>query len=227
MATENKLYPNVYEYNDNVEIATAPHLELLNMKHELDLNKHRINEFLLKKKELENTLKHYKKIKYKWTNIDSGLKISGVIIGGLLGISAAALSGASILGLPILIYLGIGTGIASSFNLFLSETITIGMTSKKKKIYREICEITNHSINKLYLFQVKATEDKIITEDEIKEADKIIEEWKNEINKLKTGNVIEKVEKNAKKEIEEKLKLELKDIVLRLSEQEKLKKFMK
>jgi len=83
------------------------------------------------------------------------------------------------------------TTIFGGFNtayLFLSEGISIGLTSKKKKIYREVCEQLELGINKLYLFQHKAIEDNILTNDEILECQKIIEEINNKISKIKYGN---------------------------------------
>ena len=76
--------------------------------------------------------------------------------------------------------------------LFLSEGISIGLTSKKKKIYREVCEQLELGINKLYLFQMKALEDDVLTSDEIIECQKIIEEINNKISKIKYGSNIEK-----------------------------------
>ena len=71
------------------------------------------------------------------------------------------------------------TSIFGCFNaiyLFLTEGISIGLTSIKKKIYREVCEQLELGINKLYLFQHKALEDGILTSDEIMECQKIIKE---------------------------------------------------
>ena len=68
---------------------------------------------------------------------------------------------------------------------FISEGVYIGITSKKKKIYREVCEELALGINKLYLFQQKALEDVILTDEEIKECIKIVQEINGVINNIK------------------------------------------
>ena len=154
-------------------------------------------------------------MKYKWTNVDSSLKIISISIGSILGISTVVLTSVSTLGISLILYAGIISGIGGTISTFLSESFQIGLNSKKKKKYREICECIEHGIDKLYLFQLKALEDNILTDIEIEKSKEIINEVKNEIDKLKSGLVIEKVknklEKNIKKEIKLELKSELKD----------------
>ena len=72
--------------------------------------------------------------------------------------------------------------------LFLTEGVSIGLTSRKKKIYREICESIALGSNKLYLFKQKALTDGVINNEEIEEAKKIVEEIKDEILKIKVKN---------------------------------------
>ena len=69
--------------------------------------------------------------------------------------------------------------------LFITEGISIGITSKKKKIYREICEQLSLGINRLYLFQNKALEDKILTHNEMAECYKIVDEINKNIRDIK------------------------------------------
>ena len=174
-------------------------------------NFNHINEFLLEKKKLDEKLIHYKKIKNRWTNADSGIKIACITITGLLTISSSIFSGITLLGLAPVTGIII-TSVFGGFNavyLFLSEDISIGLTSKKKKIYREVCEQLELGINKLYLFQHKALEDNILTSNEILECQKIIQEINENINKIKYGNEVDKENKNKVKQE----KIEMKKLI--------------
>jgi len=170
--------------------------------------------FLLEKKKLDEKLIHYKKIKNRWTAVDSSIKIACISITGILTITTSVMSGLTLIALVPTTGI-ILTSILGGFNavyLFLSEGISIGLTSKKKKIYREVCEQLELGINKLYLFQHKAIEDNVLTSDEIIECQKIIQEISGQINKIKYGNEInnevKKDLKNEKIEMKKLLKLE-------------------
>ena len=173
------------------ELKVQPSAPQFNQVNKIDL-------FLLEKKKLDEKLIHYKKIKNRWTNADSGIKIGCISITGLLTISTSIFSGITLLGLAPVTGIII-TSIFGGFNavyLFLSEGISIGLTSKKKKIYREVCEQLELGINKLYLFQMKALEDNILSTEEIIECQKIIQEINEKINKIKYGSELNKEVKN-------------------------------
>ena len=70
-------------------------------------------------------------------------------------------------------------------NLILFEGTSIGLSSKKKKIYREICLAVELGISKLFIFQQKALADKILTNEEIEQSRKIVLDIKNEIQMIK------------------------------------------
>jgi len=188
-------------YNSPMEILQSNHTKLMKQKVKPTAPiypPNRINEFLLEKKKLDERLIHYKKIKNRWTNVDSSIKITCISITGLLTISTSIFSGITLLGLAPVTGI-ILTSIFGGFNavyLFLSEGISIGLTSKKKKIYREVCEQLELGINKLYLFQMKALEDNVLSSDEIIECQKIIQEINEKINKIKYGSELNKEVKN-------------------------------
>jgi hypothetical protein len=146
----------------------------------------RINEFLLEKKKLEEKLSHYKKIKKRWTKADSAIKITCMSLAGIITIATSVIGGLTpaILGATAGIITGVMGGVGG-VQLFLGEGVSIGVTSKKKKIYREICEQVEYGINKLYLFQVKALEDKVLSTEEIEECQRIITEINGKIEGLK------------------------------------------
>ena len=80
---------------------------------------------------------------------------------------------------------------------------------KRKKINREICEYIELGIDKLYLFQLRALEDNILTEGEIIKAKNIINEVKEEIIKIKNNKIDrESLTKLEKSKIEKEIKKE-------------------
>ena len=80
---ENKLYPTAPFDLEEQTIAT--------------IKKGRLNEFMNEKKNLEDLLVHYIKIKKRWTKVDSVLKITGITIGGLAGLTGTILTSISTL----------------------------------------------------------------------------------------------------------------------------------
>lgn len=149
----------------------------------------KINEFLSERKKLDELLAHYTKIKNRWTRADSTIKITGITLGFLLTCCSICIAPISTLGFgTVLIVTSSVAGGISALDLFLTETISIGLTSKKKKIYREICQCLELGINKLYLYQIKALSDNNLTNDEIETSKKIIEEIRRSCEALKCAN---------------------------------------
>jgi len=140
----------------------------------------RLSELKNLQENLEEYLLHYKKIKKRWTKVDSSVKIIGVGLVGITSLTAAVV--APVVNIPILTM--ILSGIAAG-KVVLTETISIGYTSKKVKQYREIIDNINYTINKLFLFNQKAMSDNILSIDEIKMAQKITKELKDNIKKIK------------------------------------------
>jgi len=192
---EEKIYPQFYptiqrKYSDEIVKPTTSYNEktYYNEKASAPIELNRMNEFLLEKKKLEERLTHYKKIKKRWTKADSIVKISCVSLAGSLTVATSIVGGLTpiILGATAGIITGVMGGVGA-VQLFLGEGVSIGVTSKKKKIYREICEQLELGINKLYLFQVKALEDKVLTTEEIEECQRIIIEINEKIDRIKNG----------------------------------------
>ena len=186
------------------------------LSHKIDtqkikINQNRINNFLLEKKQLEDLLIHYKKLKNKWTSIDSSLKIFLITSGGILSVSSVVITSISTFGSSLVLYVGVGIGAFSVVNNFITESISIGISSKKKKINREICEIIEHGIDKLYMFQLKALDDNKLTNKEIEQAKEIINLVKKDIQKVKSGFKVENVEKEIKSKIKKELEDELRE----------------
>ena len=150
------------------------------------IKKGRLNEFMNEKKNLKDLLTHYIKIKKRWTKADSVLKMTGITIGALAGLTGTIVASISTLGISTIpMIIGGVVGGFSAFDLFLTESLSIGLTSKKKKQYREICIKLELGINKLYLYQVKALSDNVLTVEEIKESIQIVQDIKDEIAAIK------------------------------------------
>ena len=190
---------NIYPKLNEVQLdASAPvegtELERSSFENDLlkvNINKLRIENFLNEKRVLEELLSHYNKLKNKWTKVDSSLKYFILSSGGALTIISTilpVLSGFGILP-TIALYCGAGVGLFTTINSGIEESFHIGLSSKKKKIYREICEAIKHCIDKLYFFQLKALEDNILTDEEINKAKDIIKDLREEILKIKQNNI--------------------------------------
>ena len=213
------IYPSLKNYKMYTEFDTTQDEKIIQTIKDL-----RVSEFMNEKKKLEDLLIHYSKIKKRWTKADSILKITGITLGSV-GILTATIIGsiptlgivAGVVGtsLTSVIVSGVLGGF-STVDLFLTETFSIGITSKKKKIYREICEKLELGINKLYLYQVKALSDNVLSNDEIEESIKIVNAIKDDILKIKQKDLpsfkqSEKIKLkenliNIKKEYKEKVK---------------------
>ena len=198
MTFDNKYENNIYPTLNNTQLQEASQT----------IYKTRISDFTNDKKSLEDLLLHYKKIKERWTAADSGIKLTGVVLAGLLGVSSAVTGGIIILipGIALTIVSAVCGGVGA-VNLFLIEGVSIGLTSRKKKVYREICECINHGIDKLYLFHQKALKDGELSDSELEESKKLIQDVRKQIATIKKSSPPEYVV-DEKKDLVKKLKQE-------------------
>ena len=94
--------------------------------------------------DLMNLLKQYKKLRKRWKRVDTSLKVGGILVIGLTGITAAVTGViAPPLIIPIIapavpIVLGVLSGAES---IVLSEVV-MGLTQRKKKFYLDKCNIS-------------------------------------------------------------------------------------
>ena len=96
MSENISIYPKL-----DLEVITSNEVETLNHKidvQKIKINQNRINNFLLEKKQLDDLLVHYRKLKHKWTCVDSGLKVFLVTSGGILSVSSVVITGVATLG---------------------------------------------------------------------------------------------------------------------------------
>jgi endonuclease V-like protein UPF0215 family len=106
-------------------------------KNDCTLSKARISEMLTKKREMEKTLAHFKKIEKRWTRADSIIKISGICLATATGIVATVLTSGAVIPYASMILIPQSAAIAgaalagsSAIKILLTEMITIGWTSR-------------------------------------------------------------------------------------------------
>lgn len=169
------------------------------------LSASRAQEMLSKRKELTLLLSRYNKLEMKWSKADCGVKCVGFVLVMTAGIGATVISGGTLLPVTIVpIVAGVLSGTAV-VNGILSETIILGLTSRKKKHYRRKKHLVNDYLNKLYLYFEKAVDDKIINIDEVIEFRSIYEEFQSKLQKFNCKMdkedelFIEKLQKESKR----------------------------
>ena len=163
---------------------------------------------LNKKKELEKELRHYVKVRKHWTRLDSCIKIIGTI--AAVSASLGATVTATISGVPFIVP-AILAGIAAVDGA-LTEIVVVGWTSRKKKVFRERCELIQSYMDKMYIYTEKCKQDGVITIEELEGYRKLIEEYNNAIRAIRYGVKnrkeydFEKLEREAYREVGKDLK---------------------
>ena len=126
-----KLYPDLSENNneaqDKIQIYNKNIYDQVNK----NLSDARIKEIQGKRHELEQSLKHYKKILKRWKKFGNVLKISSLVVLGASGLCGLIGVGLTIGGFVAPIVLGIIAPVGF-IEGFLSETFVLGLIKKKK-----------------------------------------------------------------------------------------------
>lgn len=148
----NSLYPNLNEYQKPAPSSVAPTTFM--------------NE---KRKQLEDKLNHYQKLKNKWGKADVIIKSIGIGLIFTTTIGSVIISTGGLIS-PVIFALLSGF---TAGEAFISEGLVIGLTSKNKSKYRKKCEEINNVLNKTYVHMQKVNRDGIITEQELNEFCKI------------------------------------------------------
>ena len=166
-----------------------------------------------KMKDLENKILHYRKLKCRWSNVDSIFKGVGTGLTLVLSISSGI---TGVLIIPTLI--PIIFSIITALNASVNSVLVIGLSSKKKAEYRSKVSELKRVLDKCYIFYLEAIEDKSISDDELTKFNKIynecltfrIDDQSNLIpqNSL-SPHQINKIKCNAQKEAKNELKQEI------------------
>ena len=179
------------------------------VKEQIDiaLNKARVDEMIKQRSALEKDLSHYKKCRTYWGRFDSTVKVVGTVTTFSTAISASVLA---LVAAPYLIP-GILSGV-SVINTTLSEVIIVGLTSKKKRLFRDKCLLIQGYLDKMYVYMERCKGDNVISIDEIEGFHKLMEEYLSEMNHLKMSASDSKyirIEKEAQRMAQQELKKEL------------------
>lgn len=128
-----------------------------------DRDRDRAKFMLDKRKDIERQLTHYKKVKNKWGKLDTAIKAIGLIL--VFGTTiAGVIIGTAGLAAPLI--LGVLAGVAAGETV-LSESISIGLTSRKKVHFRQRYEVINSYLNKLHIYFEKCRNDGVISIEEL------------------------------------------------------------
>ena len=159
----------------------------------------KMNFMMDKQKALREKLAHYKKIKKKWSCVNTALKITGISL-------SCILCGASILTMTpfsIPIAAAILGGISLG-NTAMTNLLTERFTSKRKKYFRQKCDHIKDYLNKMGTLFIKCKEDGQISPEEFEQFQKLLKEYESAMINTKSeikSKDVKKVEKMAKKEL--------------------------
>ena len=145
----------------------------------------------MKEKEdvLQEKLRQYTRAKKRWGKADSGVKLAGTILGftfvvGL--ITCIALGGVGIVSVSALTLAESILTSLGALNGLLTVMVSMRYTKRKKKEFNARIKLIEGYNNKIFYYTQRVKEDGIITIDELKQFDLLIEEFKNKLSELKS-----------------------------------------
>ena len=213
MTSEQTLYPQVPPPSDpslyppqSIVKSASETVEFI----EARLSPSRVDEMVRARAVLEKQLGHYRKIQRHWTRGDSVLKIAGTV-----------LTVSTTIGATVVPFVGpvIAAGVlggCSALSVALTETVVIGLTSRKKKVFRERCQLVQSYLDRMFVYIEKCRSDNVISIQELEGFRNLMEDYNNELNKTKASAVVDKrLEKIANRAAETQIK---KEYVHRLKE---------
>ena len=122
-----------------------------------------------KQRQLEEKLKHYKKLSKRWTiakNVSEGTGVGLTVICGVLAVVASS----GVIGIPLLLIFSTSSGTLAT----LITTITNkAFINKHRKALKDKYTRTKETHDKLFLYFQKCIEDKIITLEEIEQFERL------------------------------------------------------
>ena len=162
------------------------------------LEKQKIINFQNDVRFIDDKLNHYEKLERKWKKINNIFKYLALGITSISSIGGVCLLAISTAGITSFIIVPVGITLASSSVIvnFIDGALSLNLSRKKIKHFRDLVIVLNNAKHDLYLFQRKALNDEIITDEELNESRKIVEKCKNEIIQLQTKNEIKNVNSN-------------------------------
>ena len=168
-------------------------------KAELAKNEDRLEKMKREQALLQKDLEKYIRIRKSWNTADVAIKMTGTVLVFISTSAAIVFGTVGSLGILTPVVSGVGAAVLSSVTLFKTtfmEIFSVGYTSKRKHMFQERVDLVKEFINKFYFYFEKAREDNIISLDEIKNFNKLLDEYNNKMLELKlkqkkgSGNVL-------------------------------------
>ena len=182
-----KIYPSQpldTKFRNEVSIADQRSSAIVSLTEESvknGLNKIRAKQILDKLEFIRKDYQHYRKLRSKWNVIDKTTRIVGYSIGGVLAAAAAIVGLFTTAGIVLPAVFAGGAALEALFTELMSE----GVFQRKAKRYEKMTNDIQSFIDKFYIFTQKTLEDEIVTDDELKIFQKLIDEYNLVVNKHK------------------------------------------
>jgi hypothetical protein len=145
------------------------------------LNKHRAQKIVDKIRDLEKQLGHYQKVSDRWKNCGKVIRITNLILTGIVSGAVATFAILTTTGIAIPIVV---TAVLGGYGVIQSSTLegmNVGMIKRKNHKYKEKCNIIQSHIYKMNFYYEKARQDGVITLDELEGFNKLAMEFDNAI----------------------------------------------
>jgi hypothetical protein len=122
----------------------------------------------------------------RWKKIDSGITITSV---GIIATTSIAAGIAGTLAAPFFIPIFLPAapailGTLSALETVVFSGIKMGLTSKKKKKFDNKCKLVQSYLDKIFYYIEQCKQDSIITLDEIKGFESLMNDFRNEIEQI-------------------------------------------
>ena len=133
-------------------------------------------------KKLEDLVKHYEKVRRKWSKAQTVIRILGTGLGSVLAVGGTVLATVASSGIAVPIIIPAAIGGFGAVQTGISELTTNTLIKTKVKKYSNKIHVIEKYVNRLYHFYHLAIQDAEITVEEMAEYYKILDEYKNEMN---------------------------------------------
>lgn len=183
--TESQIDPINNDYDPNHEYKILS-IDDINAKIQNDGDRQRAHRILDTNKQLSLQLVHYNKLAIRWTFFNILLRLVGHGLSVVASILVAIFSSKPDMQVPISVNLFLG--IYAAVESFMTEVIARFFTSRRKNYYISKNDEIKAMQNRANYFINKAIEDEVITNDEMSDFIKLIN---NDINKMKNEDKIE------------------------------------
>src|SRR5277367_60805 len=215
-----KIYPDLTE---EIDEAQENKVQIYNKNlsdHQVNknLSNARIKEIQVKRHELEQSLKHYKKILKRWKKFGNVLKITSLVflsVSTVCGITGLVLTTAGIIIIPVLGIIVVGA--VGSIEGVISETFVLGLIKKKTTLFKKKIDHIQEFISRSWYLFEKIRDDNIITLAEVEEFRKLMDEYEkglsiedNSIDK-EFLKLRDSLKHEAEKEVKKEIKIDLKN----------------